>query len=36
MLALWKGQSCSALDFKDIGNKMAMHDGIFWGKYWIK
>ena len=29
MLALQKCQPCSALDFKDAGNKMAEHDSIF-------
>ena len=29
MLALRKCQPCSALDFKNAGNRMAEHDGIF-------
>ena len=36
MLALQKCKPCSALDFKGVGNKMAMDDSIFWEKYWIK
>ena len=36
MLALQKHQPCSALDFKYVGNKMTMHDGIFREKYWMK
>ena len=36
MLALRKCQPCPALDFKDVGNKMTIHDSIFWEKYWIK
>ena len=35
MLALHKGKPCSTLNFKDVGNKMAMDDCIFWEKYWI-
>ena len=33
MLALRRCQPCSALDFKVVGNKMAMPDGIFFDKY---
>ena len=36
MLALQKCQPCSALDFKDAGNKMKLHDSMFLEKYWIK
>ena len=36
MLALWKCKPYPTLDFKGVGNKMVMHDGIFWEKYWIK
>ena len=36
MLGLRKSQPCSALDYKGVGNKMMMHDGIVRGKYWIK
>ena len=36
MLALQECTSCSALDFKGVGKKMAMDNGIFWEKYWIK
>ena len=32
MLALQKCQPCSALDLKDVWNKMTMHDSIFWEK----
>ena len=32
MLALRKCQPCFALDFKGVGNKMAMDDGISWEK----
>ena len=28
-MALWQYQTCSALDFKGVGNKKAMHDSIF-------
>ena len=35
MLALQKCKLCSALDFKGVGNKMAIDDGIFREKYWI-
>ena len=32
MLALQKCQPCSALDLKDVWNKMTVHDSIFWEK----
>ena len=32
MLVLRKCQPCSTMDFKGVGNKTAMHDGIFWEK----
>ena len=35
MLAWGKCKPCFALDFKDVGNKMAIDDGIFWEKYLI-
>lgn len=36
MLALWLCQPCSDLDFKGVGKKKEMHDGIFREKYLIK
>ena len=36
MLALRKYNPYTVLDFKSVGNKMAIDDGIFWAKDWTK
>ena len=35
-LALQKCEPSAALDFKDAGKNMTMHEGIFWEKCRIK